>query len=234
MNAPLFLFDLDGTLVNSAPDLALAANLTRQQEGLEFLPSHQLEAVASQGVNALIQTAFQTSPDEANFQIRRIRFLENYKRIGHRHTRPYPQIEELLHKLHDNEFRVGIVTNKLEDLARRLVKNVFRDPSFLLIIGSDHKNCSMKPSPSMLWTAMQRASSPPALTLYAGDDPRDIKAAHAAGIRCAACTWGYGPKPYENWNADFIASHPLRLLDWALFQFRGQNLELAHLYQNKL
>lgn len=234
MNAPLFLFDLDGTLVNSAPDLALAANLTRQQEGLEFLPSTQLEAVASQGVNALIQTAFQTTPEDPAFQMRRIRFLDNYKRIGHRHTRPYPQIEELLHRLRDNQFRVGIVTNKLEDLARRLVKNVFRDPSFLLVIGSDHKNCMMKPSPTMLWTAMLRASSPPALTLYAGDDPRDVKAAHAAGIRCAACTWGYGPKPYTSWNADYIAQRPLQLLDWALFYQRGHNLELAHLYQNTL
>ena len=85
-----------------------------------------------------------------------------------------------------------------------------------LVIGSDHEDCAMKPSPSMLLKAMEILQSDPHGTFYAGDDPRDVEAAKAASIPCAACAWGYIHTAVESWGANFIAETPEDLSTWAI------------------
>ena len=189
--APTFLFDLDGTLVDSAPDLVAAINETRRDEGLSPVPYEAIRIYASKGAPGLLRAAYGIERDDPTFADRRERFLRHYGDSGFTGSKLYTGIEEMLRTLKESGWRLGVVTNKVEPLAHPLCERLGLMKYLDLVIGSDHEGCAMKPSPSMLLKAMEILQSDPHGTFYAGDDPRDVEAAKAASIPCAACAWGW-------------------------------------------
>ena len=214
--APSFLFDLDGTLVDSAPDLVAAINETRRDEGLSPVPYEAIRIYASKGAPGLLRAAFGIERDDPTFADRRERFLRHYGESGFTGSKLYTGIEEMLSTLKEGGWRLGVVTNKVEPLAHPLCERLGLMKYLDLVIGSDHEGCAMKPSPSMLLTAMEILEADPHGTFYAGDDPRDVEAAKAASIPCAACAWGYIHSAVESWGANFIAETPEDLSTWAI------------------
>ena len=218
MTVKLFLFDLDGTLVDTAPDLVRATNLVRTVRGLPALPDEVLRPMASKGAPGLVGAAFSITPEDPSFSALKAEFLENYRNGLAAASQPFEGILEMLDGLHAAGIRTGIFTNKYIELAQALVDGLGVGEKFDIILGSNSEGCAMKPAPDAFFVASRRLSIPCAEMLYAGDDPRDVLAAHAAGIPCAGVRWGYLDSDPNTWNADFVANSPLELVRWATQQ----------------
>jgi 2-phosphoglycolate phosphatase len=206
------LFDLDGTLADSAPDLAAAANKLRQSRGLEAAPYESLRPFASAGARGLIGAAFDLKPGDEDYETLRVQFLDNYEAALVVHSRLFEGVEELLAGLEVRGLSWGIVTNK----AHR-----FTDP-MIPLIGLAHAGCIVcgdttshaKPHPAPLLEAARRIGIAPDDCWYIGDDLRDIQAGQAAGMATVAAAWGYcGSEGPMSWNADRVAVSPLDILD---------------------
>jgi 2-phosphoglycolate phosphatase len=206
------LFVFDGTLADTAPDLAAAVNRMRAEQGDEPLPLERLRPFASAGARGLLQAGFGLKPDDAEYRAQRAVFLEYYGDAVCRETRLFPGIEELLRELCARGIRWGIVTNK----ALR-----FTEPICLALkIRPDCLSCGdstphLKPHPAPLLHAAEQLKLAPRECIYLGDDLRDMTAARAAGMRPIAVEWGYhhpeqgGP---GTWEAEAIIHRPLDLL----------------------
>lgn len=206
------LFDLDGTLADTAPDLAAAVNKMRAERGLAPTPFESLRPVASAGARGLIGVAFGIAPGHEDFDAMRSEFLANYAAQIADSTVLFDGIGELLLAIEAGGMRWGVVTNKP---AR------FTDP-LLPLIGLAHAACSIsgdttahaKPHPEPLFEAARRLDLRPQDCWYVGDDLRDIQAGKAAGMPTIAAGWGYcGHSEPRHWEADVIADHPKRLIE---------------------
>jgi N-acetyl-D-muramate 6-phosphate phosphatase len=206
------LFDLDGTLADTAPDLANAVNKMRQDRGLPLTPYELLRPMASAGARGLIGVAFGIQPADAEFEAMRTEFLANYEAQIADQTVLFEDIVALLTKIESNNQHWGIVTNK-----------PLRYTDVLLpLIGLAHAACSIsgdttphaKPHPEPLFEAARRLQLPPEQCWYVGDDLRDIQAGKAAGMATIAAGWGYcGMSEPANWDADFIAGSPREIIE---------------------
>src|SRR5688500_8013750 len=206
------LFDFDGTLADTAPDLAAAVNRMLVEQGQAALPLERLRPFASAGARGLLHVAFGLKPDDPDYKPQREVFLEYYAEAVCAHTRLFPGIAELLDQLRQRNIRWGIVTNK----ALR-----FTEPICLALnIKPDCVSCGdstphLKPHPAPLLHAAAQIELDPRLCMYLGDDLRDMKAAQAAGMRPVAVEWGYhhpdqgGP---GTWQAEAVIHHPLDVL----------------------
>lgn len=205
------LFDLDGTLADTAPDLAAAVNLMRMQRNLEPTPFEQLRPQASAGARGLLHAGFGISPDHAEFEAMRLEFLINYEAAICQHTQLFAGVAELLQFIIAREIPWGIVTNKATRFTQTLIP----------LLGLQHAHCvisgdttpHLKPHPLPLIEAARQLQIPPQHCYYVGDDLRDIQAAHAAGMVSIAAAWGYcGQTEPNNWNADLLLERPNDLL----------------------
>jgi phosphoglycolate phosphatase len=201
------LFDLDGTLADTAPDLAAAVNKLRTDRGLVPTPYEILRPTASAGARGMIGASFGLSPQDAGYEELRLGFFDNYQADMSSRTVLFPGIAELLEGLAAAGLAWGIVTNKP---AR------FTDP-LVPVIGLGHAGCVVsgdttphpKPHPAPLLEAAARLGLPPSECWYAGDDLRDIQAGQAAGMPTVACQWGYcGATEPSSWNADPLVATP--------------------------
>lgn len=215
MSIKLFLFDLDGTIVDSAPALGNAVNAVRARENLPAISAEILRPLAGRGAPGLIGDTFHLNLDDPEYLRLRQAFFDHYRANITDGAVLFPGIENLLKKLHTLNIKTGIVTNKATDLARILINDMGYSQYFDVILGFDGPGCRMKPAPDSLLAATRALGILPGQTLYAGDDKRDVDAAHAADIACAGVSWGYSPTDPSRWNADFIAHHPDELLKWA-------------------
>jgi 2-phosphoglycolate phosphatase len=206
------LFDLDGTLADTAPDLAAALNRLRADRGLTPAPYESLRPYASAGARGLIGAGLNLGPDAEEYEALRIAFLDNYAASIAVHSRLFDGVPDLLDRLQAAGIGWGIVTNK----AMR-----FTDP-LVPLIGLGHAGCIVsgdttphaKPHPAPLLEAAQRLGVSPAACWYVGDDMRDIQAGRAAGMVTIAAAWGYcGSDGPTQWNAHAIAESPLGLLN---------------------
>ena len=203
------LFDLDGTLADTAPDLAAALNFLRIQKNLKELPVHEVRPYASMGARGLLLVGFGLKPEDAEYPVQREAFLARYEKNVCVQTRLFPGMPELLAKL-----RVpwGIVTNKATRFTGALVKALKINPA-CVVCGDSTPH--LKPHPASLLLAASQLKLSCERILYVGDDLRDIQAARAAGMRSVAVEYGYhgvdhgGPR---SWNADIVISHPEELL----------------------
>ena len=205
------LFDLDGTLADTAPDLAAAVNKMRTDRGLDETPFEQLRPVASAGARGLIGVAFGTTPADDGYDAMRTEFLDNYAaRIAER-TRLFDGMQELLSAIEARGMSWGIVTNKPERFTNALVP----------LIGLGHAACVIsgdttphpKPHPEPLLEAARRIRLEAETCWYVGDDLRDIQAGKAAGMPTVAAAWGYcGHTEPHSWQADVIADTPGSLI----------------------
>ena len=196
------LFDLDGTLADTAPDLIAAVNRIVLEEGRTPLPDAALRPLVSKGGRALLSRAF-PDLDEAAREPLLPRFLAAYAEALAVHTRPFPGIEPLLVGIEARGWVWGIVTNKPEGLARGVVAGLGWSTRSRALVGGDTLSVR-KPAPEPLWLAASQLGVDPAACLYVGDDARDIEAAKSAGMPSVAALWGYR-EAHENpcdWGAD--------------------------------
>lgn len=207
------LFDLDGTLLDSAPDLLAAANALLAERGRDALTMEQLRPVVSKGSRAMLGVAFPELPAAARDALIP-GFLRHYEALIGRHSQPFDGIAALLQRLEDAGCVWGIVTNKPEYLARLILPQLGWERRCAVLIGGDTLP-ERKPHPLPLQVAAQRIDVPPAQIAYVGDDERDILAARAAGMASVAALWGYRLDDDDPlaWRADAMVSAPADLFD---------------------
>lgn len=205
------LFDLDGTLADTAPDLAAAVNQLRTERGLPPAPYDQLRPVASAGARGLIGAAFNLHPGDDGYEELRVSFLDNYATALAVKTHLFDGISTLLDELLKKGVQWGIVTNKAARFTDLLVPQIGLHGAHCVISGDTTPHS--KPHPAPLLEAAHRLSIPPQTCWYVGDDLRDVQAGKAAGMTTVAAAWGYcGNLEPTGWDADAIAIHPLDIL----------------------
>ena len=209
------LFDLDGTLADTAPDLAHALNQLRTELGFKPLPLQRIRSHVSQGGAAMIRLAFGKGQDAAAFELLRARFLEIYGANLCVHTRLFPGMDEVLSQIEQNGMKWGIVTNKLAWMTDPLMEALGLDQRATCIVSGDSTD-RRKPHPKPLLHACELTGSAPEKCFYVGDDPRDILAGNAAGMTTLVARYGYihDDAVPEEWGADGIIDEITDLLNW--------------------
>ena len=214
MNIEAVLFDLDGTLVDSAPDLGAAVDQMRVRRGLPSLPHAIYRRVASAGARGLLAAAFDMQPEDADYAAYREEFLTNYEQRLLQQTALFAGIASLLQTLQQQGLPWGIVTNKPARYAEPIARGLDDLRSAAVVISGDTLPHA-KPHPAPLLEAARRINVAPQHCLYVGDDLRDIQAAHAAEMVSVAALWGYlGDVAVETWGAQLLAQQPAQILEW--------------------
>lgn len=209
------LFDLDGTLADTAPDLAAALNEVRAEHGLPPLPYERIRCQVSNGATALIRLGFGGDEHSPEFAALRSRLLELYRAGLAVHTRLFAGMEETLARIEQEGRNWGVVTNKPAWLTEPLLASLDIAHRAVCVVSGDSTE-NRKPHPEPLLEASRRAGSPPARCVYVGDSPRDIQAGRAAGMHTLVALFGYIPADEEpaGWGADALIEHPADLLDY--------------------
>ncbi len=206
------LFDMDGTLLDSAPDFIAITQAMRTSRGLPAIAPKAIADVVSGGARAMVAAAFDCPIDSAEFEALRLEFLERYQQHCAVLTRPYDGIPKLLDDIEKANLRWGVVTNKPLRFAQPIMQQLGLAQRSALLICPDHVKHT-KPDPEPMLLACTQLGLQPAEILFVGDDLRDIQSGRAAGTRTAAVSWGY-IHPDDNpahWGADVLVSHPLEL-----------------------
>jgi phosphoglycolate phosphatase len=209
------LFDLDGTLVDSAPDLAAAANHMRRERGWPELDFAELRPAASSGARGMLGLAFGIGPGQPGYEALRDEFLELYEQRMLETTVVFDAVAPVLRSLERRGLPWGIVTNKTRRLADPLARALGLVPPARVLVAGD-STPHTKPHPAPLLEAARRLDCDPARCAYVGDDPRDIVAGRAAGMFTLAAAWGYlglGAAVHD-WAADRVLQTPVELLNW--------------------
>jgi 2-phosphoglycolate phosphatase len=209
------LFDLDGTLIDSAPDLAGAANALREERGLAGLPLAVLRPWVGAGARGMLAAGLAIDPEHPEYLTLRDRFLALYEQRLLLHTRAFDGVAELLALLERRGLPWGIVTNKAERFTHPIHRGMPLLQSAKAVVGGD-TTPHAKPHPAPLLEACRRLGVDPKACAYVGDDLRDIQAAHAAGMRSVAARWGYlgHGADVASWGAHLEADTPQALSDW--------------------
>ncbi|HET9679326.1 MAG TPA: phosphoglycolate phosphatase [Gammaproteobacteria bacterium] len=211
----LILFDLDGTLADTAPDIAVAINTLRMEEQRDPLPYAQLRALVSRGANALLYFAFGTRPGDADHDRLRQRFLTLYGQNLCQDTQLFPDVEDVLQTLETAGYTWGIVTNKPGALARPLLDKLQLRKRLSCLVTGDclpHR----KPHPDPLLDACQQANRSVAQAVYVGDAQCDMQAAQAANMPGLLAAYGYISEDDNpnDWQPTATLKQPADLLDW--------------------
>lgn len=210
------LFDLDGTLADTAPDMARTVNAMRAARSLPPVPLAAVRPFVSRGARGMIGAAFGVTPEHGEFAAMREEFLALYAENLCVDTRLFPEMDELLDLLDDRGLAWGVVTNKFEHLARSVIDGLGIGARSAVLVGGD--TCERaKPFPDPLLHAASVLSLAPSTVLYVGDDERDVQAARAAGMPVLAAGYGYlgdGPAP-SRWGADAVVDSPAGIARWA-------------------
>lgn len=211
------LFDLDGTLADTAGDLGGALNQLRLQRGLPPMPLDTLRDYASSGARGLIGVGLDIHPGHPEYDQLRLNFLAAYEQCLAETTVLFDGVAELLAQLESAGLPWGVVTNKPHRFTIPVMKGLKLDQRAAVIISGD-STAHAKPHPLPLLTACELMGVAPEATLYVGDDLRDIQAAIAAKMPSAAAAWGYLGHEHDinDWGADVITAQPQDL--WALLQ----------------
>jgi N-acetyl-D-muramate 6-phosphate phosphatase len=209
------LFDLDGTLVDSAPDLAGAANELRAAHGLPDMAFEQLRPMVGSGARGMLHAAFGIGPDDAQFEVLRTDFLARYEARILRETRVFERMQPVLDVLEARGLPWGIVTNKVARFSVPLVEGLGLMQRCAVLISGD-STAYAKPHPQPLLEAASRLGLAPQRCVYIGDDRRDVQAGRSALMPTLAAGWGYlgRGESVHDWNADAVLAHPGELLNW--------------------
>ncbi len=209
------LFDLDGTLIDSAPDLAGAANDMRVARGLSPLAYERLRPMVGSGARGMVGVAFSVAPGDSEFVSLRDEFLDRYEQRMARQTCVFPDMLPLLAALEANGQCWGIVTNKAMRFTAPLLRSMGLAERAAVVIAGD-TTAHAKPHPAPLLEAAARLRVEPGLCVYIGDDHRDVIAGRAAGMTTVAVTWGYLGlgEPVDRWGAHHVADSPEQILKW--------------------
>lgn len=207
------LFDLDGTLVDTAPDLGYALNLLLERHGKPRLSDATIRPFASHGSRGLIGLGFGLTPEDTNFLALRDEYLELYDQVFTRSPRLFDGMSEVLKAIEKQKLNWGIVTNKPRRFTQPLVSSMGLNQRAICVISGDDA-INPKPSPETLLLACSKAQVKPENCIYIGDAARDIEAGKAAGMKTAVALFGYiakTDKPQE-WGADNLIVTPQEIL----------------------
>ena len=207
------LFDLDGTLVDSAPDLAGAANDMRVARGLPVLPLSHFRPMVGSGARGMVERALGMLPQDPAFAECRDEFLARYEARMTLETQVFEGVAPVLAAFARHALPWGIVTNKASRYSVPLVRSLATlDAAATLVCGDTTPHA--KPHPAPLLEAARRLGVDPSRCLYVGDDLRDVQAGIAAGMATVAVRWGYlgSGVPVESWGASFVIESPSELL----------------------
>lgn len=212
-----FLFDLDGTLADTAPDLGACANALLAEHGRLPKPLATLRPHTSSGVRGMLREAFGIAPDDPDYPKLAERFLVLYEARLCVDTRLFDGIAPLLAAIERSGRQWGIVTNKRTRYTLPLVDRLGLSQRAACVVSGD-TTAAAKPSPLPLLHACEVLGVAAQSTVYVGDDVRDVQAGKAAGCTTVAVRWGYlgVDSPIENWGADWIIEQPEMLLSCAL------------------
>jgi N-acetyl-D-muramate 6-phosphate phosphatase len=207
------LFDLDGTLVDTAPDLGYALNLQRERHGLDFLPDATIRPYASHGSRGLLEVGFGLLPTDAHFEAMRTEYLDLYTQVMTRQPVLFDGMAEALQAIEQRGLPWGIVTNKPRRFTMPMVAHMGLDVRAGAVISGDDAP-QPKPSPQTLLLACERMSIDPQTVLYIGDAERDIQAGQAAGMKTLVALFGYlaSTDNPQAWGADGCIQQPQDLL----------------------
>tara|TARA_R110002049_G_scaffold176515_3_gene343705 strand:+ start:437 stop:1117 length:681 start_codon:yes stop_codon:yes gene_type:complete len=209
------LFDLDGTLVDTAPDLAFALNTLLKQEGLDTLAYEVIRPVASNGSPGLLFLGFGISPDHEDYPSLQQRFIKLYQDNITRETTLFDGMEDVLFALEKAKMSWGIVTNKPAFLTEPLLDQLNLTHRAACIVSADTTPFS-KPHPAPMFHACEIIKHQPEQCLYIGDAARDIEAGKNANMQTIAALYGYiaNDDNPNNWQADSSINHPRDILQW--------------------
>ncbi len=214
-NIDAVLFDLDGTLIDSAPDLGAAADKMRTDRGLRSFPLSQYRPMAGAGARGMIAVAFDLTPDDSRFGALKEEFFKNYESRMTELTRVFDGVAELITHIGLAGLKWGVVTNKSARFTVPLTKAIPLFSTAQTIISGD-TTPHAKPHPAPLLEAARQLCVLPGRCVYVGDDERDIVAGRAAGMPTVAATYGYlGANPdLQGWKADATITTPCELLNF--------------------
>ena len=207
------LFDLDGTLIDSAPDLAGAANDMRIARGLGVYPLAHFRSMVGAGARGMVGRALDVAPDDDSFADLRDEFLRRYEARMTRDTRVFPEMMPVLAALNARALPWGIVTNKATRFSEPIVRALGLLPQAATLVCGD-TTPHAKPHPEPLLEAARRIGVAASSCVYVGDDLRDVEAGRSAGMTTVAVRWGYlgAAEPIDAWGADHIVHTPADLL----------------------
>ncbi|QSP94291.1 phosphoglycolate phosphatase [Marinobacter salinisoli] len=200
------LFDLDGTLIDTAPDFIRCLNLLRQEHGLEPLPADHIRRSVSNGARAMIRVGFGLEPEHPDYLDKHTAFLDLYEQGVAEETTLFGGMDDLLRSLEARAIPWGIVTNKPVRFAAPLVEALGLAPRCATVICPDHVS-QRKPHPEPMFLACKEIGADPQRAIYVGDHLRDIESGRNAGMRTIAVRYGYieEPESVDTWGADDIA-----------------------------
>jgi len=209
------LFDLDGTLIDSAPDLGAAADQMRTARGLPSLPAEHYRPMAGAGARGMLGVAFGITPDTPDYDTLREEFFRNYEARMTQTTYAFDGIAKLLADIEARGLLWGIVTNKSSRFTDPLTRAMPLLSGARAVVSGDTTPHS-KPHPEPLFEAARRLALPPQACIYVGDDERDIVAGRAAGMKTVAALYGYlgAVDATAHWGADAAIKYPHELLQW--------------------
>ena len=209
------LFDLDGTLLDTAPDFVIALNALRAEEALPPLPASHIRPYVSHGSPAMIRVGFDSELEHPDFERRRLRFLDHYAAVLGQGAVLFEGMQEVLRALETRGLKWGIVTNKPGWLTTPLLASLHLDQRAACVIAGDTMPRA-KPHPDPLLAAARELSIAPRACLYVGDAERDVQAARAAGMPVLVALYGYlaaEDRP-EQWGSDGSIACAQDLLAW--------------------
>lgn len=209
------LFDLDGTLVDTAADLGYALNLQRQRHGLPFLSEEYIRPYASHGSRGLLEIGFGITPQESGFEDMRTEYLALYAEVLLRQPILFEGMAETLAEIEARGLRWGIVTNKPRRFTMPIVESLGLLPRAATVISGDDAP-KPKPSPQTLFMACERMQMDPAQVVYVGDAERDVQAGNAAGMLTLVALFGYLSEidQPESWGAHACIAQPVELIQY--------------------
>ena len=207
------LFDLDGTLIDSAPDLGSAANAMLLRRGRVAIPLDRYRALAGSGARGMLRVAFDTDPSQRDFEPLKQEFFAEYQACLTATTQAFVGVSDMLLSLRQAGLPWGVVTNKGERFTLPLTRAMGLFDTAATVISGD-TTPHAKPHPEPLLEAARRLTLPPGACLYVGDDLRDIQAGQAAGMKTVAALYGYLGQGADvsGWGADASISSPADLL----------------------
>ena len=220
------LFDLDGTLIDTADDFVLCLNELRQEKGLPPLVDAEIRKVVSDGARAMIKLCFDLSPEDDGFEAIRTTFLDMYLNNIARKSRLFDGLEETLNWCNKNKIPWGIVTNKGRKYSEALIKELGLDKSIATLVCPDDVT-NTKPDPEPIFKALSEMNMQPEQCIYVGDHARDIEAGKRANMATIACAYGYvhSDEEAKSWQADWCVdtSAELNTLLQTLLRQTGGN-----------
>ena len=212
-NTRAVLFDLDGTLIDSAPDLGAAADKMRLDRGLPSLPYESYRPMAGAGARGMLGVAFGLNPEHPDFQAMKEEFFVNYEHCMTQRTFVFDGVDELIAQIVMRGLPWGVVTNKSARFTEPLTRAMPLFATAAAVVSGD-TTPHAKPHPEPLYEAARRLGLEPSSCIYVGDDERDVVAGLAAGMTTVAATYGYLGKQADTsrWGAHASINSPLALL----------------------